>query len=462
LTGPRSLLQETVLRLADFRRVEMDPELIVVTNEEYRFTVGEQLAEIGITHPYLILEPVGRNTAPAVTLAALRVRGPEQDPILLVMPSDYLIGDIPAFQRAVAEGVAQAAAGFIVSFGVAADRPETGYGYIEVGDAIAGDGPARRLTAFVEKPDSETAARYVASGDYLWNSGIFMMKSSVWLRAVERHSPAIGEACRRGLDRPQPDENLMSVDGASFGSCPSESIDYAVMERLGQADATLTAVVIPLQAGWSDVGGWGAVWNASVKDESGNVVRGEAVLQDSRDTLVFADSRLVATLGVDKLVVAETADAVLVAARDKTADLKRLLARVQETDRSLPSCRGRVYRPWGSFDCIDAGTRFQVKHIIVEPGRSLSLQLHRHRAEHWVVIRGLAKVECGNQVFQLREDESAYVPVGTVHRLSNPGSDRLEIIEVQSGDYLGEDDIVRFDDTFGRLVESQPEAPGTA
>ncbi len=450
LTGPCSLLQETATRLRGFPEgTVVDP--VVVTNDDYRFMVVDQLREIGVDAPQVILEPVGRNTAPALTLAALLPTDPEDDPILLTMPSDHLIGNISAFHAAVAEGAEQAEAGMVVTFGVIPDRPETGYGYIRVGQPAPRAATARVLAGFEEKPDLEIAEGYVAGADHLWNSGIFMMRRSVWLAALEQHRPAIGAACRKAIAGARTDGPFVRLDRAAFAECPSESIDYAVMEELGTSAAVTQAVVVPLDAGWSDVGSWQAIWAVSAKDESGNTTRGEVVLEDTRNTLVHADSRLVAVLGGEDLVVVETADAVLVAGKEKAADLKRLVARVQEMDPDLTLNHRQVQRPWGRFESIDSGERFQVKHIVVNPRASLSLQYHRRRAEHWVVVHGIAEVTCGNRVFRLTADESTYVPLGTPHRLANPGPGPLEIIEVQSGEYLGEDDIVRLEDDYGRL-----------
>ncbi|OFW62084.1 MAG: mannose-1-phosphate guanylyltransferase/mannose-6-phosphate isomerase [Actinobacteria bacterium RBG_16_64_13] len=458
--GPYSLLQETALRARDFAAVPTMPNPVVLTNEEYRFVVADQLREIGVTQPLIVLEPVGRNTAPALTVAALLLADGATDPVLLVMASDHLIKDVPAFHAAVAEGAGQAEAGMLVTFGITPDRPETGYGYIRTGGPAPGAATARLLAGFTEKPDAVTAEHYLASGDYLWNSGIFMVKRSVWMTSLERHRPEIGAACRAAVANKKTDGLFVLLDRDAFAACPSDSIDCAVMERVrpsfdpesaDEAPDIPEAVVVPLDAGWSDVGGWAAIWSVSAKDEAGNVVRGDVILEDTRGTLVHADSRLVTVLGAENLVVVETADAVLVAAKDKAHDLKRLVAHVQEKNQDLTIEHRRVHRPWGRFDSIDSGERFQVKRIVVSPGASLSLQLHRHRAEHWVVVHGIAEVTCGDRVFRLGEDESTYVPLGTPHRLANPGTEPLEIIEVQSGDYLGEDDIVRLEDSYGRL-----------
>ncbi|MBN1630605.1 MAG: cupin domain-containing protein [Thermoleophilia bacterium] len=461
-------------------------EPIVVTSEDYRFMVADQLRDVGVTAPRIVLEPVGRNTAPALTVAALLPNGNgagshdpgdagAADPVLLVAPSDHLIRDVPAFLAAVAEGAAQAESGLLVTFGIVPDRPETGYGYIRVDGPLPGASTACVLAGFTEKPDAATAADYLGSGDYLWNSGIFMVKRSVWLAAIERYRPDILDACRKALEGRDTDGLFVRMDADAFAACPADSIDYAVMERVGAAQnaaaagaatpaaappqasapggAPAQAVVVPLDAGWSDVGAWGALWAVCPHDDSGNVAQGDVILEDTRDTLVHADSRLVTVLGADGLVVVETADAVLVASKDKTEDLKRLVAHVHDGHAEITIHHRRIHRPWGRFDSVDSGERFQVKHIVVSPGASLSLQLHHHRAEHWVVVRGVAEVTCGDKTFRLSEDESTYVPLGTPHRLANPGPEPLEIIEVQSGDYLGEDDIVRLDDVYGRLDE---------
>lgn len=448
LTGERSLLQETVLRLKDSgSEDEVDPRLLVVTNEEYRFIIAEQLRQIGVKQASILLEPIGRNTAPALTLAALEAVG--EDPVLLVMPADHVINDRAAFQRAVAEGTRQAENGALVCFGVVPERAETGYGYIRAGNAVSGSG-ARELVEFVEKPDAETAARYVASGAYFWNSGIFMFRASVWLAALAHFRPDIDRACRDAHAGSVKDADFLRVEHAAFEACPADSIDYAVMEKLRAAPQLGQGVVVPLAAGWSDVGAWDALWTVLPHDADGNVTQGDVLLHDSFGTLVYASHRLVAAVGCEDMVVVETADAVLVTPKNHAQNVKKVVERLKAEGRSHGHHHRKVFRPWGWYDSIDSGERFQVKRIVVNPGASLSLQMHHHRAEHWVVVRGTAEVQCGEKTFLLGENESTYIPLGIHHRLSNPGCMPLEIIEVQSGSYLGEDDIVRFDDVYGR------------
>ncbi|MCL1825565.1 MAG: mannose-1-phosphate guanylyltransferase/mannose-6-phosphate isomerase [Betaproteobacteria bacterium] len=448
LTGERSLLQETVLRLKDSSgEDEVDPRLLVVTNEEYRFIIAEQLRQIGVGQASILLEPIGRNTAPALTLAALEAVG--EDPVLLVMPADHVINDRAAFQRAVAEGARQAENGALVCFGVVPERAETGYGYVRAGNAVSGNG-ARELAEFVEKPDAETAARYVASGAYFWNSGIFMFRASVWLAALVHFRPDIDRACRDAHAGSVKDADFLRVEHAAFEACPADSIDYAVMEKLRAAPQLGQGVVVPLAAGWSDVGAWDALWTVLPHDADGNVTQGDVLLHDSFGTLVYASHRLVAAVGCEDMVVVETADAVLVTPKNHAQNVKKVVERLKAEGRSHGHHHRKVFRPWGWYDSIDSGERFQVKRIVVNPGASLSLQMHHHRAEHWVVVRGTAEVQCGEKTFLLGENESTYIPLGIHHRLSNPGCMPLEIIEVQSGSYLGEDDIVRFDDVYGR------------
>lgn len=448
LTGNLSLLQATAQRLDGFKAAQLDRRMIVVCNEEYRFQTAEQLRQIGRTTHTIILEPAGRNTAPALTLAALAA---EADPVLLVMPADHVVGDVEAFQRAIAYGAPYALNGAIVTFGILPDRPETGYGYIRAGALIGdSDNPARRIERFAEKPDAATAAKYLSSGEYVWNSGIFMLRASVWLAAIRRFRPDISAACERSYSSGKADHDFFRVGKEAFLACPSDSIDYAVMEKIAGGENGVDAVVVPMSAGWSDVGAWDALWQVVPKDAAGNAVRGDVMLRDTRNSMVVAGERLVACLGVDDLVVVETADAVMVAHKNRTQDVKHIVARLKEEGRTQAQAHRKVYRPWGWYDSIDGGERFQVKRIVVKPGATLSLQMHHHRAEHWVVVRGTAKVTRGEDVFLVAENESTFIPLGVKHRLENPGMVPLELIEVQSGSYLGEDDIVRFEDAYGR------------
>jgi len=452
LNGELSLLQETVLRLRDFIAGRVGVRPLVVTNEEYRFIVAEQLRAVGNQGARIILEPVGRNTAPALTLAAHEARESDADPVLLVMPADHVIVDVTGFQAAVEEGGLCAQEGAVVAFGVIPDRPETGYGYIRSGGPISGKSKAQRLEEFVEKPGLAVAEQYVNSGAYYWNSGIFMVKASVWLSAMELFRPDILEACKEAFGGRTVDEDFVRVEKGAFAACPSDSIDYAVMERLALATDLGPSVVVPMSVGWSDVGAWDALWAVSAQDENGNVSKGEVLFEGCRDTLVHSGSRLVAAIGCEDMVVVETPDAVLVANKARTQDVKKVVERLKAEGRSLAQSHRKVYRPWGWYDSIDFGERFQVKRIVVEPGARLSLQMHHHRAEHWIVVKGTAEVTCNDRVFLLGENESTYIPLGHTHRLCNPGKVPLEIIEVQSGSYLGEDDIVRFEDTYGRAV----------
>ena len=447
LVDDDTLLQSTLKRFKGVPGAIDAP--LVVCNEEYRFLTAEQMRAAGSTPLSIVLEPAGRNTAPALTLAALALAG--SDPVMAVMPADHVITDVAAFQRALVEAATLADTGAVVTFGVVADRPETGYGYIQAGAASASAGTARRLARFVEKPDRATAEQYVASGDYLWNSGIFVLRASTWLAAMGHFRRDILSACELAAAGGKQDADFFRVGREAFLACPSDSIDYAVMERLSQAtDLGIDVHVVPLLAGWSDVGAWDALWAVAAKDAAGNVTRGDVLLTDTKGSLVHAGSRMVACVGVDNLVVVETPDAVMVAHKDRTQEVKTIVARLKADKRSEASAHRKVQRPWGYYDSVDQGPRFQVKRILVNPGASLSLQMHHHRAEHWVVVRGTARVTCGDKVFLLAENESTFIPIGSTHRLENPGKVALEIIEVQSGEYLGEDDIVRFEDTYGR------------
>ncbi|MBL0207882.1 MAG: mannose-1-phosphate guanylyltransferase/mannose-6-phosphate isomerase [Propionivibrio sp.] len=448
LIGEDSLLQATVRRVEGIAGVQLAPPMIVC-NEEYRFVIAEQMRLMGKKGD-IVLEPIGRNTAPALTLAALAAMRDGGDPILLVMPADHVILDTPAFQSVVRQGAALAHDGAVVTFGITPDSPETGYGYIQTGPA-SGQGDAFRIARFVEKPDHATAQAYLDDGTYLWNSGLFMMRASVWLAAIEACRSDILKACRTAWDQGSSDGEFLRVDPQAFAQCPADSIDYAVMERIAAGGFALpSGMVIPLSAGWSDVGAWDALWKVLPKDSDGNVLQGDVLLHDCRNTLAMSAGRLLACIGVDDLVVVETPDAVLISHKDKTQEVKKIVDRLKSEGRSEGQLHRKVFRPWGSYDGVDGGDRFLVKRIIVNPGACLSLQMHHHRAEHWIVVRGTARVTREESTYLVSENESTFIPLGTRHRLENPGRLPLEMIEVQSGSYLGEDDIVRFEDVYGR------------
>jgi mannose-1-phosphate guanylyltransferase/mannose-6-phosphate isomerase len=434
LTGDRTLLQETALRTHGLPGAQAP---LLVCNEEHRFLVAEQIRELALRPQEILLEPFGRNTAPALTLAALALQERAPTGLMLVMAADHVIADVPAFQRAVRIGIELAGNGALVTFGIVPILPETGYGYIRRGDDF-------RVRQFVEKPDRDTAQRYLEQGDYLWNSGIFLMTVESWLNEIGRHRPDILDACRVARANGTRDADFYRVETKAFERCPSDSIDYAVMEKTERAN------VVPLDAGWSDVGAWSSLWHISQRDAEGNVSQGDVLTHATRNTLAIAQHRLVATVGVSDMIVVETPDAVLVAHKDRAQDVREIVERLKREKRTEHQIHRRVYRPWGSYEGVDSGDRFQVKHLTIKPRSSLSLQLHLHRAEHWIVVRGTARVTCGEKTFELSENQSTYIPVGTKHRLENPGDTALEIIEVQSGDYLGEDDIQRFDDLYNR------------
>ena len=450
LIGEDSLLQATVRRVEGIAGVELAAPL-VVCNEEYRFVIAEQLRVMGKPGT-VVLEPLGRNTAPALTIAAQAAMKNGADPVLLVMPADHVIVDKAAFQAVVQKGAVLAGQGVVVTFGITPDTPETGYGYIQSGDAYGADG-AKRIARFVEKPNLQTAQQYLAEGNYLWNSGLFMMRASVWLAALKVCRAGILAACDTAWAQGQTDGEFVRVGKEAFSQCPSDSIDYAVMERIAGSSGNTdlpAGVVIPLSAGWSDVGAWEALWQVLPKDADGNVAQGDVLMQDSHNTLALSEGRLIACVGVDDLIVVETADAILVAHKNKTQDVKKIVDRLKAAGRSEGQTHRKVFRPWGWYDSVDNGERFQVKRIVVKPGGTLSLQMHHHRAEHWIVVSGTAKVTKGDDTFLLSENESTYIPLGVTHRLENPGRVELEMVEVQSGSYLGEDDIVRFEDVYGR------------
>ena len=457
IVDDETMLQQTVRRLDGLSAIEQP---LIVCNEAHRFLAADQLRALGVAPLDIIVEPEGRNTAPALTLAALRLQelGESQghDPVMLSMHGDHLVPDVGAFQEAVEVGRNLASEGWLVTLGVVPDAPETGYGYIKKGAELDSSASAPcRVSGFVEKPDLETAQSYIESGEYLWNSGIFMMRASAWLAALERFRPDMARACRRAQSNGHVDGAFYRPRAPDFLECPGDSIDYAVMEKAAgipseQRRGLADCAVVPLDAGWSDVGAWSALWKHGARDGAGNVIRGDVYAQSTKDALLVSQHRLVAALGVKDTVVVETADAVLVAHKDSVQDVKEMVQRLKSDDRPEAEAHRKVYRPWGSYEVVDSGPGFQVKRLTVNPGAALSLQMHHHRAEHWVVVVGTAKVTRGDEVFSLSENESTYVPKGARHRLENPGQTPLEIVEVQTGGYLGEDDIVRFQDDYNR------------
>jgi len=445
-----TLLQATAGRCEGLGEYQVSSPM-VVTNEAHRFLVADQLLDCGQPAGSILLEPVGRNTAPALTLAALHATRSGENPVLLVMPADHVIANQEVFEEALREGMRQAVAGKVVTFGIVPDSPHTGYGYIRKGEPVSGQ--AARLQAFVEKPDRATAEGYLQDGHYLWNSGIFMLSASRWLELIERYAPAILTSVREAHEKGSADLDFFRVDADAFAGSPSDSIDYAVMEPLSQeSDA---CVVVPLDAGWSDIGAWEALWEVSTQDDQKNAVHGDVFAWESHGNLLYSQGRMLAAVGVENLVVVETPDAVLVADKARAQEVKRVTEHLEQEGRGESEFHRCVFRPWGTFEGIDQGHRFQVKRIMVKPGASLSLQMHHHRAEHWIVVKGTARVTCDDNTFLLTENQSTYIPIGTRHRLENPGSVPLEIIEVQSGAYLGEDDIVRFEDVYNRDGDSK-------
>jgi mannose-1-phosphate guanylyltransferase/mannose-6-phosphate isomerase len=438
LTSRNSMLQETALRLAPIAGAGAP---IVVCNEAHRFTVAEQLRALRIEPSAIMLEPAGRNTAPAVALAALKAQELNAEATIVVAPADHVIRDARAFQQAadLAAGLAQA--GKLVTFGIVAHSPETGYGYIRRGP---GAGPAYPVAQFIEKPPLEVAEKFVAAGDYYWNSGMFVFKASRYLAELQAFAPDILEAVTAAYRAARADLDFVRIDRTAFAACRSDSIDYAVMEK------TLDAVVLPLDAGWSDVGSWSSLFDALPADGDGNVLQGDVLVHDTHDCFVHSTSRLVTAVGMADHIVVETKDAVFVAPKDRVQDVKELVTAIKRAGRSESAWHREVYRPWGSYDSIDEGERFHVKRLSLKPGGMLALQMHHHRAEHWIVVQGTARVTCGEKTFLLSENESTFVPIGTRHRIENPGKVPLHIIEVRSGTYLGEDDIVRFEDKYGR------------
>ncbi|WP_371189631.1 mannose-1-phosphate guanylyltransferase/mannose-6-phosphate isomerase [Thalassotalea maritima] len=436
IASDNTMIQETVLRLKGLQVSEPT----TICNEEHRFVVAEQLREIDQLGS-IILEPVGRNTAPAIALAAFNEVNAGNDPVMLVLAADHVIADVEAFHSAVVNAQALAEAGKLVTFGVVPTHAETGYGYIKRGQQ---KDSGIVVDSFVEKPDLETAQQYLASGDYYWNSGMFMFKASRYLEELNKFNPDMYLACQASIKHTAADMDFVRIDANAFAECPDDSIDYAVMEK------TDAAVVVSLDANWNDIGSFSAIWDIQEKDENGNVLKGDVLTQGCTNNLVIAESKLVATVGMENTIVVQTKDSILVANKDKVQDVKKIVEQLKSSDRSEANLHRQVYRPWGHYDSIDFGRRDQVKRITVKPGEKLSIQMHHHRSEHWVVVSGTAKVTNGEETFLVRENESTYIPVGQVHALENPGVIPLELIEVQVGDYLGEDDIVRFEDRYGR------------
>lgn len=431
-----TLLQSTILRL---KNLDCD-DPILICNEEHRFLAAEQMREIGV-NARIILEPVGKNTAPAIALAAILLRQKQENKLMLVLAADHAISEQIAFENSIKDAIDLASQNKLVTFGIVPTHVETGYGYIEKGTPIE---HGFNIDKFVEKPDQATAQAYLESQRFLWNSGMFMFEAEQYLEELKKYASDIFQACNLSMQNICLDIDFIRIDQMEFEKCRSESIDYAVMER------TAHAVVIPLEAGWSDVGSWSALWDIKPKDHNGNVTDGDVLLHHSQNNYCYSESRLVSLLGVENLVVVETKDAVLVADKNKVQDIKKIVEQLKNDDRSEYYRHREVYRPWGKYDSIDQSSRYQVKRITVKPGQKLSIQMHYHRSEHWIVVSGTAKIHKGTESFLLTENESVYIPLGEIHALENPGKLPLELIEVQSGSYLGEDDIVRFDDLYGR------------
>lgn len=443
IIGEKTMLQETLARLSGLEDIG-NP--IVICNDNHRFMVAEQLREIKITAESILLEPVGRNTAPALAIAALRMLSQGLDPLLLVLPADHIIKDVPVFHDALSSGESFSKAGYLITFGIVPEFAETGYGYIRKGDQLNGSGNTEvvKIAEFVEKPDKKTAEAYVKSGFYCWNSGMFMFKASHVIKALKKYAPEIVDACERALHSGKEDLDFFRLDAEAFETCPSESIDYALMEK------TDRGAMVSLRAGWDDLGSWAALWKAGEKDQNGNVTQGDVLTHDVKNSYLKATHRMIAAVGLENHIVIETSDAVLISPLDRVQEVKQLVDQLRSDKRPEAILHRKVYRPWGVYEGIDISGRFQVKRITVKPGRILSLQKHFHRAEHWIVVKGTAIVTKGEDTFLLKEDASTYIPLGETHRLENPGKIDLELIEVQSGSYLGEDDIVRFEDVYGR------------
>ena len=437
LVSEHTLLQDTLLRLSGLAGLQAP---LAVCNEDHRFMMAEQLWEINAKPAAIILEPMGKNTAPAITMAALSAA---EDDILLVLPADHVITDIDAFHQAIEHAKILAGQGFLVTFGIVPTAPETGYGYIK--RDTQPHGAAFKVAAFVEKPNLATAQHYLQSGDYFWNSGMFVFKAACFLSELEKFNPTMLAVCKNALNAAQVDVDFVRVDKAIFSTCPADSIDYAVMEK------TDKAVVIPLNAGWNDIGSWSALWDVTQKDASGNALSGDVLTIDTENSFIYTDDKLVTVIGVRDLVVVATKDAIMIANKDKVQDVKYIVEQLKKANRKEADVHRKVYRPWGHYDLIDEGDRHHAKRIVVKPGAKLSVQKHHHRAEHWVVVKGTALVSRGDETVLITENESTYIPVGMIHCLENPGVIPLEIVEVQSGSYLGEDDIVRFSDHYGRI-----------
>jgi len=441
LVSDKTMLQETALRVRDRTRFTAP---LIVCNDEHRFIIEEQLHQIGIEDATIVIEPEGRNTAPAVAAAAILIGKTTPDAQMLVMPSDHVVEDVPAFLNAVTIAALAAKAGRLVTFGIKPTRPETGYGYIEVGEQLSGIDGCHAVQRFVEKPNTEKATELLNAGNYVWNSGLFLFPVPGYLEELEKHNPDIVEACRAACERSRADLGFLRLDPKSFADCPSDSIDYAVMER------TANAAVVPVSMGWSDVGSWSSLWELGPKTEEGNVTVGDVIAIGTENSYLRSDGPALATVGLKDIVLIATKDAVLAVSKEAAQDVKAMVDKLKQLGRNEHIAHTEVFRPWGSYQTTDAGDRFQVKRLVVKPGQKLSLQKHHHRAEHWIVVQGTAVVTRDDEVTTLYENESTYIRMGVVHRLENPGKVPLHIIEVQSGGYLGEDDIVRFEDTYGR------------
>jgi mannose-1-phosphate guanylyltransferase/mannose-6-phosphate isomerase len=439
LHGNGTMLQDCIARQSGL----VAADAIFVCNEEHRFLTAEQIRSHGFNHAGIILEPIPKNTAPAIALAALHAISEGEDPILLILPADHIIKNIDAYRLTI-EKASQVCKDGLLTFGIVPSKPETGYGYIRVGEKV-NDNEVYHVEAFVEKPDSLTAEKYLKNGDYLWNSGIFMFRAGRYLKELEKFRPDIFEACKKAMEGAKKDLDFIRIGKKAFEDCPAESIDYAIMEKTDQA------MVVKMESSWSDIGSWQALWEINNKDEHGNSLKGDAIVHETNNSLVIAESRLVVVQGMDKVAVIETKDALLVTSMDHAQEIKKIVQRLESMQRDEIKQQRQVYRPWGHYDSMDSGDRFQVKRITVKPGAKLSVQMHHHRAEHWVVVSGSAKVRIGEKTILLTENQSAYIPLGETHSLENPGKIPLNIIEVQTGAYLGEDDIVRFEDRYGRI-----------